>query len=107
MQIVSLPELHFALTFSVENIGPGPTKSDKLFFDSIRYQYDMRVFLSIRYDTIRYEALGEAGGKSRKCSMGKVGTSVDSSTGGKVVGTGSSNGGLVGGDDRSVSSRFL
>ena len=52
-------------------------------------------------------ALGEAGGKSRKCSMGKVGTSVDSSTGGKVVGTGSSNSGLVGGDDRSVSSRFL
>ena len=34
--------------------------------------------------------------------MGKVGTSVDSSTGGKVVSTGSSNGGLVGGDDRSV-----
>ena len=47
-------------------------------------------------------ALGEAGGKSRKCSMGKVGTSVDSSTGGKVVGTSSGNGGLVGGDDRSV-----
>ena len=41
-------------------------------------------------------------GKSGKCSMGKVGTSVDSSTGGKVVSTGSSNGGLVGGDDRSV-----
>ena len=41
-------------------------------------------------------------GKSGKCSMGKVGNSVDSCTGGKVVGTGSSNGGLVGGDDRSV-----
>ena len=27
-----------------------PMKSDKLFFDSIRYQYDMRVFFSIRYD---------------------------------------------------------
>ena len=40
-------------------------------------------------------ALGQAGGRSGKCS------SVDSSTGGKVVGTGSSNGGLVGGDDRS------
>ena len=24
--------------------------SDKLFFDSIRYRYDMRVFFSIRYD---------------------------------------------------------
>ena len=35
-------------------------------------------------------------------SMGKVGSSVDSSTGGKVVGTSSGNGGLVGGDDRSV-----
>ena len=34
--------------------------------------------------------------------MGKVGSSVDSSTGGKVVGTSSGNGGLVGGDDRSV-----
>ena len=33
--------------------------SDKLFFDSIRYRYDMRVFLSIRYDTIRYEGLKE------------------------------------------------
>ena len=31
--------------------------SDKLFFDSIRYRYDMRVFLSIRYDTIRYTPL--------------------------------------------------
>ena len=41
-------------------------------------------------------------GKSGKCSMGKVGTSVDSSTGGKVVGTSSGNGGLVSGDDRSV-----
>ena len=30
-------------------------KSDKLFFDSIRYRYDIRVFFSIRYDTIRYE----------------------------------------------------
>ena len=30
------------------------SSSDKLFFDSIRYRYDMRVFLSIRYDTIRY-----------------------------------------------------
>ena len=29
-----------------------PMKSDKLFFDLIRYRYDMRVFLSIRYDTI-------------------------------------------------------
>ena len=27
-------------------------KSDKLFFDSIRYRYDIRVFFSIRYDTI-------------------------------------------------------
>ena len=34
-------------------------KSDKLFFDSIRYQYDMRFFFSIRYDTIRYEGLKE------------------------------------------------
>ena len=34
--------------------------------------------------------------------MGKVGSSVDCSTGGKVVGTSSGNGGLVGGDDRSV-----
>merc|ERR1712038_304495 len=33
--------------------------SDKLFFDSIRYRYDMRVFFSIRYDTIRYEGLKE------------------------------------------------
>ena len=31
--------------------------TDKLFFDSIRYRYDMRVFLSIRYDTIRYTPL--------------------------------------------------
>ena len=38
---------------------PGPMKSDKLFFDSIRYRYDMRVFFSIRYDTIRYEGLKE------------------------------------------------
>jgi len=30
-------------------------KSDKLFFDSIRYRYDIRVFFSIVYDTIRYE----------------------------------------------------
>ena len=30
-----------------------------LFFDSIRYRYDMRVFFSIRYDTIRYEGLKE------------------------------------------------
>ena len=30
-------------------------KSDKLFFDSIRYRYDIRVFFSIRYNTIRYE----------------------------------------------------
>ena len=36
-----------------------PVSSDKLFFDSIRYRYDMRVFLSIRYDTIRYEGLKE------------------------------------------------
>merc|ERR1711928_293244 len=36
-----------------------PSSSDKLFFDSIRYRYDMRVFLSIRYDTIRYEGLKE------------------------------------------------
>ena len=34
-------------------------KSDKLFFDSIWYQYDMRVFFSIQYDTIRYEGLKE------------------------------------------------
>ena len=34
--------------------------------------------------------------------MGKVGTSVDSSTGGKVVGTGSSNSGLINGDNGSV-----
>ena len=33
--------------------------SDMLFFDSIRYRYDMRVFFSIRYDTIRYEGLKE------------------------------------------------
>jgi len=37
----------------------GPLSSDKLFFDSIRYRYDMRVFFSIRYDTIRYEGLKE------------------------------------------------
>ena len=36
--------------------------------------------------------------QGKKCSMGKVGTSVDSSTGGKVVSTGSSNSGLVCGD---------
>merc|ERR550517_2332730 len=36
-----------------------PSSSDKLFFDSIRYRYDMRVFFSIRYDTIRYEGLKE------------------------------------------------
>jgi len=36
-----------------------PLSSDKLFFDSIRYRYDMRVFFSIRYDTIRYEGLKE------------------------------------------------
>ena len=32
----------------------GALSSDKLFFDSIRYRYDMRVFFSItiRYDTI-------------------------------------------------------
>ena len=30
----------------------GSSSSDKLFFDSIRYRYDMRVFFSIRYDTI-------------------------------------------------------
>ena len=35
----------------------GPASSDMLFFDSIRYRYDMRVFLSIRYDTIRYDIL--------------------------------------------------
>ena len=34
-----------------------PASSDKLFFDSIRYRYDMRVFLSIRYDTIRYSSV--------------------------------------------------
>ena len=81
--------------------------SDKLFFDLIRYRYDIRVFFSIRYDM---GALGQAGGKSGNCSMGnmsgssmgKVGSSVDCSTGGKVVGTSSGNGGLVGGDDRSV-----
>ena len=38
----------------------------------------------------------------RSRSMGKVGSSVDSSTGGKVVGTSSGNGGLVGGDNSSV-----
>ena len=38
---------------------PPPSSSDKLFFDSIRYRYDMRVFFSIRYDTIRYEGLKE------------------------------------------------
>ena len=37
----------------------GSLSSDKLFFDSIRYRYDMRVFFSIRYDTIRYEGLKE------------------------------------------------
>ena len=55
-------------------------------------------------------ALGQAGGKSGNCSMvnmsgssmGKVGSSVDCSTGGKVVGTSSGNGRLVSGDDRSV-----
>ena len=29
---------------------PQSLSSDKLFFDSIRYRYDMRVFFSIRYD---------------------------------------------------------
>ena len=38
-------------------LGMGSASSDKLFFDSIRYRYDMRVFLSIRYDTIRYTPL--------------------------------------------------
>ena len=31
--------------------------SDKLFFDSIRYRYNIKVFFSIRYDKIRYEGL--------------------------------------------------
>ena len=41
-------------------------------------------------------------GNSGNCSMGNIGSSVDSSTGGKVVGTSSGKGGLIGGDDRSV-----
>ena len=52
---------------------------------------------------------GNRTGNSGNCSMGErrrsvgnIGSSVDSSTGGKVVGTSSGNGGLVGGDDRSV-----
>jgi len=52
---------------------------------------------------------GNWAGNSGNCSMGersgsvgKVGSSVDSSTGGKVVGTSSGNGGLVSRDDRSV-----
>ena len=46
-------------SLSVMCRGLGPLSSDKLFFDSIRYRYDMRVFFSIRYDTIRYEGLKE------------------------------------------------
>ena len=52
---------------------------------------------------------GNRTGNSGNCSMGnmsgsmgKVGSSVDSTTGGKVVGASCGNGGLVGGDDRSV-----
>merc|ERR1719153_1752630 len=52
---------------------------------------------------------GNWSGNSRNCSMGErsgsmgnIGSSVDSSTGGKVVGTSSGNGGLVSRDDSSV-----
>ena len=40
------------LMINIFHLCSKPLSSDKLFFDSIRYRYDMRVFFSIRYDTI-------------------------------------------------------